>query len=157
MCTTTSDSHMNNEGSHDASEWGALWVRSESATPELQNCNDATSSGVYVVGAVTTYCDADTDGGGWELFLHTDNGQIPGPLTESGGSLDPLLRRGQANTALGDLVSGFPDGSVEIAIAWRCITCVAEYQQLRGSCRIFSPSATVRAYFRPFSQWKLRK
>ena len=23
----TSDSHTNNEGSHDASGWGALWVR----------------------------------------------------------------------------------------------------------------------------------
>ena len=109
---------MNNEGSHDASTWGSLWVRTSSRLQELDNCNEAAGNGVAVVRGITTYCDTEVDGGGWELFLHTDNGQIPGPLTESGGDFDPQRRQGEANTALADVLAGYPAGNVEVAIAW---------------------------------------
>ena len=85
---------------------------------DVVNCDDAIAPGVYTVNGITTYCDTETDGGGWELFVHTENGQIPGPLSVNGGVFDPRTRRGQANTALGDIISGYPEGSVEIAIAW---------------------------------------
>ena len=86
--------------------------------PLVKNCNQAKTSGVYVVDGVTTFCDATTAGGGWELFMHTDNAQIPGPLTKSNGNFDPVGRGGQANTAIKDIIAKYPEGTVEIAIAW---------------------------------------
>lgn len=85
---------------------------------KISNCNDVGHSGVYDVQGRVTYCDAETDGGGWELFLYTDDMSIPGRLGTPNGDFDPVTRQGRSTTSLRDLVADLSYRNVEIAISW---------------------------------------
>ena len=122
---------------------------------EIDNCYEATETGTYTVHGVFTYCDTETAGGGWELFLHTDTGKIPGPLTAAAGSFVPVERTGQAHTALADTIAGISQGGVEIAIAWGDVRRgkVSHYQKavsfalpIPCSGNTFAPAANGNSY-----------
>ena len=85
---------------------------------QISNCNDVEHSGLYNVNSRATYCDTDTGGGGFELFLYTDDMSIPGPLTQFNGDFDPAGRQGSATMNLEDIVLRMGAEEVEIVIAW---------------------------------------